>query len=239
MRGFQAAALLGLLALPAKADIVDSGSLQIVGQGIIGGTMTVQGNALGVAGSVLATSATLSGTGAQVYSLTTSSGIHLINGKLRFEAGGMIEWADLTKSTTASAGASGPIFNSTSVIRTANVSFTNNTFQCLSGSTLTMTTTGGDIAVFMSATVQNTTSGIDTQLGFLQDGAWVNGAPALINWTQVTGGYNLPASFFQVVRGVSAASHSWCLAAQVSNYTSYLIGDPGTRKNVFGVLELK
>lgn len=101
MRGVQAAALLGLLALPAKADIVDSGSLQIGGQGIIGGTMTVQGNALGVAGSVSATSATLSGTGTAVYSLTSSSGIHVINGKIKIDSGGFIEWPDLSKSTTA------------------------------------------------------------------------------------------------------------------------------------------
>lgn len=39
----------------ARADISDSGNLTIGGQGIIQGTMTVQGNALGVGGSITAT----------------------------------------------------------------------------------------------------------------------------------------------------------------------------------------
>lgn len=93
MRGILAAALMAALALPAQADIVDSGSLIIGGQGVIGGTFTVQGNALGVAGGVSATSATLSGSGNNVFSLTTSSGIHILNGG--------IQWPDGTRSVSS------------------------------------------------------------------------------------------------------------------------------------------
>lgn len=95
MRAILTAALLAVLALPAWADIVDSGSLIIGSQGVIGGTFTVQGTALGVAGAVSATSATLSGMGAQIYSLTTSSGIHILAGGVR--------WPDGTMSTSAAA----------------------------------------------------------------------------------------------------------------------------------------
>lgn len=96
MRTLLAWGLLAALALPARADIVDSGSLIIGGQGIIGGTFTVQGNAMSVAGSVSATSATLSGTGNNVFSLTTSSGIHLVSGVVR--------WPDGSTSSSANSG---------------------------------------------------------------------------------------------------------------------------------------
>lgn len=99
MRTIWTLGLLAALALPARADIVDSGGLTIGGQGVIGGTFTVQGNDLGVAGSVSATSATLSGSGAQIYSLTTSSGIHVVAGILR--------WPDGTVSTSAHSGGGG------------------------------------------------------------------------------------------------------------------------------------
>lgn len=107
MRNFLAWSLLTALALPARADIIDSGYLQVGGQGIFGGTVTVQGNALGVAGSVSATSATLSATGAQTYALTTSSGIHMVNGKLKLDSGAMIQWPDGSTSTTAASAGGG------------------------------------------------------------------------------------------------------------------------------------
>lgn len=121
MRHLFAWGLLAALALPARADIVDGGNLQIGGQGLFGGTVTVQGNALGVAGSVSATSATLSATGAQTYALTTSSGIHMTNGKLKLDSGGMIEWPDGTKSTTAAGGGGGDaVLNATQTFSGAN-----------------------------------------------------------------------------------------------------------------------
>ncbi|MFA6091776.1 MAG: hypothetical protein WCU88_02465 [Elusimicrobiota bacterium] len=91
MRGFL---LIGvfLFSTSAHADITDTGDLNIRGQGIIGGTMTVQGNAFSVGGAIAASSATLSASGANTYSLTLSSSIHLT-------AGG-IAWADGSVSTT-------------------------------------------------------------------------------------------------------------------------------------------
>lgn len=121
MRAFLMLVWIAATVSPAWANIEDSGSLLIGGQGIIGGTVTVQGSALGVAGAVSATSATLSGSGSSVYSLTSSSGIHVVNGKLKFEAGSFIEWADLSKSTTASAGGGGnAILSATQTFSGAN-----------------------------------------------------------------------------------------------------------------------
>lgn len=141
MRTLLAWGLLAALALPARADIVDSGSLIIGGQGIIGGTFTVQGNAMSVAGSVSATSATLSGTGNNVFSLTTSSGIHLVNGVLR--------WPDGSTSTTASSGGGG---SGNAVLAGTQTWTGSNTFA---GSIYTSTMTGivGGAVLVASASV--------------------------------------------------------------------------------------
>lgn len=76
-----------VLAAPARADISDSGNLTIGGNGVIQGTMTVQGSAFSVGGS---TFAVLSGT-AQV------------GGLLRVSGQG-IQWNDGSTSTTAFSG---------------------------------------------------------------------------------------------------------------------------------------
>jgi|GEM_PF-3117024 len=85
-----------LFCVPAHADITDTGDLNIRGQGIIGGTMTVQGSAFSVGGAITASSATLTASGANTYSLTLSSSIHL--------TGGGVVWPDGTRSTTATSG---------------------------------------------------------------------------------------------------------------------------------------
>lgn len=84
--------ILGILAiavLPAHADVVDPGFLHIGGQGVFGGTVTIQGS------------------GAEGYSLTTSSGIHIKGGKLKFDSGSMIEWPDGKTSATPMGGVPG------------------------------------------------------------------------------------------------------------------------------------
>lgn len=81
--------ILGILAiavLPVHADLVDPGILHIGGEGIFGGTVTIQGS------------------GAQGYSLTTSSGIHIRGGRLKLDSGSVIEWPDGKTSATASGG---------------------------------------------------------------------------------------------------------------------------------------
>ncbi|MBI2362827.1 MAG: hypothetical protein HYV15_05535 [Elusimicrobia bacterium] len=53
MRSILAGALLAALALPARADIADSGDVIVGNQGVIAGTMTVQGQGFSVGASAL------------------------------------------------------------------------------------------------------------------------------------------------------------------------------------------
>jgi hypothetical protein len=108
-----------LLASIAHADVSDSGNLTIGGQGVVAGSMTVQGPGglgvtYGVATSTLtASSATLTATGSSVYTLTSSSGIHVLNGEIRLEQGAYIRWPDMRTSTTSSSGTGSNNFTST------------------------------------------------------------------------------------------------------------------------------
>lgn len=81
---------LALLPLTAGADVSDSGDLTIGGQGIIQGTMTVQGAGFSVGGATF----------------TVAGGSVTLGGSLNAAVAG-IKWADGTTSTTAAAGGSG------------------------------------------------------------------------------------------------------------------------------------
>lgn len=75
------------LASAAHADVSDSGNLSIGGQGVIAGTMTVQGNAFSVGGTTF----------------SVAGGSITLGGRLNAAAAG-IKWADGTISTTAASG---------------------------------------------------------------------------------------------------------------------------------------
>lgn len=95
------------MTIPAHADISDSGNLTIGGQGVIVGTMTVQGNAFSVGGSTF----------------SVLSGTVNVGGLLKVSATG-IQWNDGTTSTSSSSGAG--VGN---VVLTATQTFTGaNTF---------------------------------------------------------------------------------------------------------------
>lgn len=214
MRELLAAALLGMLALPVRADIVDSGSLTIGGQGVIGGTLTVQGNALGVAGSVSAASTTLSGSGAQVYSLTTSSGIHIVNGKIKLDVGAMIQWADLTITSTSVSGLS-TAHNSSSTIF-ADTSFNQTSFGvCFA--TVVITTGGqGRIRIGASGMWQSS-YGNYSALNVLQDGQFVAPYSSSLGIQAMQGTYggasvSLGVNF--LLPAPSAGQHSYCLTGR-------------------------
>lgn len=77
---------------------------------------TLQGNTfnganqltkLGADGGQTISSQTLTGGGANVYSQTLSSGIHVLNGEVKLEPGSYIRWPDQSTSTTGASGASG------------------------------------------------------------------------------------------------------------------------------------
>lgn len=79
-----------------------NGESVLRGQTVVGSSLTVQGSE-----GVRASSGNFTGTGASVYSITSSSGLHLLNGRTKLESGAFIEWADGTTSTTSSSGSTG------------------------------------------------------------------------------------------------------------------------------------
>ncbi len=82
----------------AYADVSDSGNLTIGGQGIIQGSMTVQGSAFSVGGTTF----------------TVTAGSVTLGGPLNMAAAG-IKWADGTTSTTAASGGTTSVASSTCV----------------------------------------------------------------------------------------------------------------------------
>lgn len=78
------------LCVAARADVSDSGNLTIGGDGVIQGTMTVQGNAFSVGGATF----------------SVSGGSVTLGGRLNASPEG-VKWADGTISTTAGGGGGG------------------------------------------------------------------------------------------------------------------------------------
>ncbi|MBI3298123.1 MAG: hypothetical protein HYZ75_08165 [Elusimicrobia bacterium] len=249
MRTFLAIlALSALIAAPVRADVVDSGSLIIGQQGIIGGTMTVQGNALGVAGSVSATSATLLGMGAEIFSLTTSSGIHMVSGTLKLNPGTMIEWGDGSKSTIAASGGGTFSAASTMTIVPRNQSTTQTEFGSCFTSTVAMTTSGGKILIsFTGAASNNNATGHWSNLGVLMDGDFITGddgikntsTSAIASMVAPAANFSFNQSFTFLQQAPSAGPHSWCLSGWVSGGTMTIGIDSPMSRMRFSVLELK
>lgn len=172
MRAIWAWGILAVTALPVRADVVDSGNLQIGGQGVFGGSVTVQGNALGVNGSVTAASVTLTGTGAQSFALTTASGIHVTNGKVQLGQGSFIEWSDGSRSTTASSPSGGVTFASTYTLITANFTVLP-TDLGVCRATATWTSVGGRGMVSFMGAVAGASSNPDMpKCSYLVNGDW-------------------------------------------------------------------
>ena len=101
---FAAYALI-FVATAARADISDSGSLIIGGQGVIVGTMTVQGNAFSVGGATL----------------SVSGGSVNLGGLLNASSAG-IKWADGTTSTTAASSPGSQAVSSYTVVPAGSTS---------------------------------------------------------------------------------------------------------------------
>lgn len=103
------------LAAPARADVSDSGNLTIGGQGVIQGTMTVQGSGFSVGGTTF----------------SVAGGSVTLGGRLNAAAAG-IKWADGTVTTSSSSiGGSGGAW--TIVESTYPISATSLTFSVTPG----------------------------------------------------------------------------------------------------------
>lgn len=179
MRMLRVGGILVALALPANADIVDSGNLIIGGQGVIGGTMTVQGNAFSVGGSTF----------------SVAGGSVTLGGRLNAAASG-IKWADGTTTTTGGnavlsatqtfsgvntfagkvvldGGVASTVFTDSCVTLTGTYNAPSTNFSgCVAGSTITWTADG----ISSYTVVGNLNGGMNAAAG-IAFGFLLNGAP--------------------------------------------------------------
>ncbi len=141
--------------------------------------------------SVSASSAALSATGSSIYALTSSTGIHVLNGRIKLESGSYVEWADGTKSTTATSGGGGGASGSYSEIcadLTGVVGGASDNLRIgIAGSTLTVTTNASTTTVHWMASVADNTGGCTNSnqmaISFLVDGNFVSPMTATIACT--------------------------------------------------------
>lgn len=184
---------LGLTAASVRADVSDSGNLIIGGNGVIQGTMTVQGSAFSVGGATF----------------SVAGGSITLGGRLNAAAAG-IKWADGTTSTTAASGGGGGVATSSATYGDLTV-YSGNTASsygpCLAGSSVTFTGTGALLG--MDGAFYKITTG-------LVYGRWLVDGATTWNGSSVHSIYIPNDSVYQVnwqmpVTGLSAGSHTACL----------------------------
>ncbi len=131
--------------------------------------------------------------------------------------------------------------NSSQAILTSQV-FTNTLNACIGKSTVTITTTGGSVAIYTTVTLDNNDATAIVGVSFKQDGVFVAPLNTLksIAYQSIgvaTEQYSL--SFFYILKDVLAGSHQYCLAGRVNVGTGNLRGSDIFRESIFGVIELK
>lgn len=112
---------------------------------------------------------------------------------------------------------------------------------CVSGSTLTITTTGGKVEIVFSGTIGNNDK--SSAIVFLQDGSFVGnlGSDAVLSkaiWLNAH--YPLISSHYVVEP--TAGQHSYCLSLctnVIQNPTTAELFNDATHTNIFYVMELK
>lgn len=165
--------LLSALRVPsAYADVSDSGNLTIGGQGVVAGTMTVQGNAFSVGGSTFAVLA----------------GTVNVGGLLKLSAAG-IQWNDGKVSTTSATGGGGgvgdAVLTSSQTFSGANVFTSSTQFGTgASRSTFTAYPGGSTYALQLSSGVTIAGGGAIN----LTSGGFIRFADGTISTTAVSGG---------------------------------------------------
>lgn len=181
------------IAVPVRADISDSGNLTIGGQGIIQGTMTVQGSGFSVGGTTF----------------TVAGGSVTLGGRLNAAAAG-IKWADGTTSTTAASGGGGGVATSSATYGDTTA-YSGNTASsygpCLAGSTVTFTGTGALLG--LDGSFYKITAGAVF-------GRWLVDGATILNGSSVHSIYIANdavdvVSWHLPVSGLSPGSHTACL----------------------------
>jgi hypothetical protein len=230
--------------ITVSGNIGISGNQTVGGQSVIAGTSTVHGNAFSVGGATF----------------SIAGGSITLGGRLNAAAAG-IKWADGTTSTTTAIGnvvltatqtlsgsntftsevtfSSTPVFagpmRSTYTILGLSYSPTNTTFttsSCLSGSTVTLTTKGGPVEVYIwLVTVPN--GGNPYFMTYLMDSTWPsdplnrfdptggNNSRALATCWQ-NGGSSYDPCILRWITQPPAGQHSFCIAVAVNGGTGII-----------------
>lgn len=178
-------------------------------------------------GALTGSSATLTASGNNVFTLTTSSGIH-------FLAGG-IKWADGSYSASSAAvggGSSGGSQNSTFTYLNSEFTVPSATSmsECLAGSTVTFTTGANPVHVILNGAQAQTGSGQGTRFSVLLDGGWIDSFGPTKSMAPVSreGGVGSIQFFpfqlnYRTKTALSSGSHSFCVTmARTGGGTSYL-----------------
>lgn len=161
-----------MIATPVRADVSDSGNLQIGGEGVIAGTMTVQGNAFSVGGSTF----------------SVLAGTVNVGGLLKVSAAG-IQWNDGKVSTTSVSGGGGgvgdAVLTSSQTFSGANVFTSSTQFGTgASRSTFTAYPGGSTYALQLSSGVTIAGGGPVN----LTSGGFIRFADGTISTTAASGG---------------------------------------------------
>ena len=163
-----------------------NGSAQF-GSGASKSTFTIAGNlqipygisaaTANFTSAVTASSATLSATGAGIYALTSSTGIHVLNGQIKFESGSYIQWADGSTSTAAASGGETSYFAPAKTFG-SSVTVQGNAFS-IGGSTLVVS--GGTVTV--NAAAGNGFTVVTGAYNALDMAAWASWTPTFTGFS--------------------------------------------------------
>ncbi len=223
------------------ATILDvNGSAQF-GAGATKSSFTTTGSlALASGASITGASATFSASGSNVYSLTSSSGIHIL-------AGGLT-WPDGTTSVTA-AGGGGTVVQSTTVYIDTDKSINSDIWNpCFTNSTATLTgVTSSCVLILASGSWILDSAGYNYGLALIVNGALVAGTDASKRshgqvWAcPPGGGYSWPFNIAERVCGLNSSTVTVCLAGSAENSAKLAgtIGSHTARNPTLSIIEIK
>jgi hypothetical protein len=185
---------------------------------------------LHVNGDIKSSSAAFSTTGAAIYALTSSTGIHVLNGKIKLESGAFVEWPDGTTSVTAGGGSTGINFASTTYATTASSTLYD---HCVA--TLTLSASNVQINVTGWPMAHSGTNGYAV-MDILIDGARpapYSGATHM-NHSGNIANVHIPTGFLYTAYNLSAGTHSFCVApGQDGNGTATWVCATGNSSTCF------
>ncbi len=205
----------------AHADVSDSGNLTIGGQGVIVGTMTVQGSAFSVGGTTF----------------SVAGGSVTLGGQLNAATAG-IKWADGSTSTTAAGGSAAPVVVSSHGIIPGLMTTNTVSYVCVANSTRTITGNGSRVLITFAGNTYNTNGSDSFDLGVLRNGVNLGGGRAIAHNTAKAAPYYYDDDSFSFIDDTApTGTKSYCLWFAMSGNTGYLCSS-GSGPCQFSVTEI-